>query len=204
MLRGGKGVIRDPAGIGFPVSAGLRQRLHAAADPGDILVLGDDEGDQHLPGILTQDADPFFPVGCCPEERIFNGVNPLTDAAVVFVKVKVPVPESAVLVFRTVKIIEPLTGIQRSDIQAGVSGYDTVGVRTAGTVCFSFMPCRCRPGTGCRLVSGTYGGLCLFPAETLPALRCFFQIKIIRYLCDQFDIPLVSCNMLGNDTCRPA
>ena len=180
--------------------------------------LGDDEGDQHLPGILTQDADPFFPVGCFPEERILNGVNPLTDAAVVFVKVKVPVPESAVLVFRTVKIIEPLTGIQRSDIQAGVSGYDTVGVKTAGTVCFSFMPCRCRPGTvcfsfmpcrcrpgtGCRRLSGTYGGLCLFPAETLPALRCFFQIKIIRYLCDQFDIPLVSCNMLGNDTCRPA
>ena len=128
-----------------------------------------------------------------PEEWIQGSIDPLTDAAVVFIQIKISVPEAEEVLFGTVQLIETLTCIQFSDIQAGITCKDTV---CAGVTCiFWYISLLFSPLLIYRICrrseSVFYNAVYPFPAETLPALRYFFQIKIIRYLCDQPDLPPV-------------
>ena len=116
-----------------------------------------------------------------PEEWILGTIDPFADAAVVFTQIKISVPEAGEVLFGTIQLIETLTGIQRSDIQAGITCKDAV---CAGVACIVwyisplFSPLLiyriCR-----RAERVFYNAVYPFPAETLPALRYFFQIKII-------------------------
>ena len=47
--------VQDQPGARFPGSKFLTQRIYAVSNPGDIIVLRNQEGDDHLPQILTED-----------------------------------------------------------------------------------------------------------------------------------------------------
>ena len=58
--RGGKGMIFPTEHIRHPLSAGRTESLYGTAYGGYVFVLGQDKSDQRLPGLLAEDADPFF------------------------------------------------------------------------------------------------------------------------------------------------
>ncbi len=67
---GGKGVEGLGGGLnGRPIP--LAQQLHHRADGWDALALGDDEGDQRLPGVLAQNADARPSLGGLAQKGVF-------------------------------------------------------------------------------------------------------------------------------------
>ena len=91
--RRGEGMIRPPAAVRLFLAAYFAKQFHRAADRGDVPVLGDDEGDQHFPRALPEDADALFLLRRGPEEGIARRVDPSADRAVVLRQVEIAAPD---------------------------------------------------------------------------------------------------------------
>ena len=66
----GEGIIDLAAAVFSLLAALLREQLHRAPDGGNVSVLRDNKGDQHLPRILPEDADTLFVFGGESQKRV--------------------------------------------------------------------------------------------------------------------------------------
>lgn len=72
---------------GFPA-----ELFHRAADGGNRFPLGNNEGDEHFPGVLPEDPDSFAVTGRFREERVF-GRNLISQGSVVKGQVEIGLPD---------------------------------------------------------------------------------------------------------------
>ena len=73
-------------------SVPLTERLQAPADPGDVIVLGNEEADDGLPQVLPQDPDAAAAADGGSEEGILRVYRP-ADRSIVPAQIKIAVPE---------------------------------------------------------------------------------------------------------------
>ena len=69
------------------------QRFHASLNGRDIFALADDKGNQHLPGVLAQNADARPGPGRCAKVGILFGHRG-ADGRIIAVQIKIAVPEA--------------------------------------------------------------------------------------------------------------
>ena len=69
------------------------QRFHASLNGRDIFALADDKGNQHLPGVLAQNADARPGPGRCAKIGILFGHRG-ADGRIIAVQIKIAVPEA--------------------------------------------------------------------------------------------------------------
>ena len=70
----------------------LTEQFHHRADGGDAFALGDDEGDQRLPGILPQNANACAGLGSQLQKGILRRNGP-ADVPIVPVQIEIRAPD---------------------------------------------------------------------------------------------------------------
>ena len=100
--RAGERIVDLPLPGNTPPAIPLCQELHIPSDTPDVILLGDDEGDDHLPQVLPEDADAPAKVRR-PDKVGVRRVYPLLVRPVIFLQVKIGAPEIPQLLFLTVK-----------------------------------------------------------------------------------------------------
>ena len=93
------------SGVGPLISAPRCEQLHGVSDRRDIPVLRDDKCDQHLPGVLPQDANAFLLFRGLPQKEILVAIDPAAYFLIVLPQVKIFPPEVLKLVVRAFKLI---------------------------------------------------------------------------------------------------
>ena len=92
-------------GVDSLFTAPFREQFHGVPDRRDIPVLRDDKSDQHLPGVLPQDANAFFLFRRLPQKGILPLIDQPAYVLIILLQVKILPPEVLIFVFRTLKLI---------------------------------------------------------------------------------------------------
>ena len=100
--RAGERIVDLPLIGNAPPAIPLCQELHIPSDTPDVVLLGDDEGDDHLPQVLPEDADAPSKIRR-PDKVGVRRVYPLLVRPVIFLQVKIGAPEIPQLLFPAVK-----------------------------------------------------------------------------------------------------
>ena len=96
-------MVFDAPGIGLFFAAQGAQLFHRAPDGRDIAVLGNDEGYQRFPRVLTQDADASAMLRRGVEEGVLCGIDSRADGGVAFPQVKIVLPSAVEFVLAAVE-----------------------------------------------------------------------------------------------------
>ena len=105
LIAQGKNLLRcreeiiSSAGIDL-LSRRLTEQLHALLDGWNILVLGDDEAHQHLPGILLKNPDSLSGIAGGVQKGVVLFQNPPSHRSVTGAEVKIIIPDIPVLFLR--------------------------------------------------------------------------------------------------------
>ena len=89
----GEGIVWFPGAVGAPLAPVPAQRFHGVADARDVVILGNDKGDQGLPKPLPQDTQPPAIGNRSAQKGVFHGYG-RAHGRIIGIPVKVGAPEA--------------------------------------------------------------------------------------------------------------
>jgi hypothetical protein len=82
-----------------PFPGRLAEQLYALFDCRDVFVLGNDEAYQHLPRVLTENADSLSVLTGIREKRVLLSADAFPDRSVILSEIEVVMPDLPILIF---------------------------------------------------------------------------------------------------------